>query len=73
MITKNLWEEFKEKNLVENPVWSNDYDPDDLAFDLTTRIVITPFCIVFDFILLPLEILCFIAKRHYEKKLKKGE
>lgn len=54
MITKRLWEEFKEKDLVKNPVWSNDYSPSDLAIDFITRIFITPFSILFDLILLPI-------------------
>ena len=34
MITKKLWEEFKEKDLVKEPLWSNDYNPSDLKLVL---------------------------------------
>lgn len=72
MITKILWEEFKQIKLVKNySIWSCENTPDEKALDFIIRLFITPFSILFDLILMPGEILYYIVKKHYERKLER--
>ncbi len=72
MITKALWEEFKSIKLVkEESIWNFEATSSELALDFIIRVIITPFCIAFDLILMPGEILHHIVKRHYDKKLER--
>ena len=70
MITKKLWYEFSLAKLVEKPsIFYYNYTPSELAIYFIGCMLMTPFCIVLDLILLPIEILYYKVKKFYEKEL----
>ena len=72
MITKVLWKEFKQISLVkEESIWNFEATPSELALDFIIRVIVTPFCIAFDLILMLFEIIYYITKKYYERKLEK--
>ena len=72
MITKFTWNTFfKETKLVnEESYFYNNFTPSQLAFIFTVYILATPFLIILDLILIPVEVIYYFVKRYYERKLE---
>jgi hypothetical protein len=75
MITKSLWNNFDvlKHYAIKPSIFIDSLTPSELAFVFIIYAILTPFLIILDLIFIPIEVIHYIVKRHYEKKLEKGE
>jgi len=67
MITKLNWEEFKEHFNAQTPYGKYKYDNSEITRDLLLSIFITPFTIVIDILIFPIQIIYLMCLKIINK------
>lgn len=71
MITKWLWEDINKEISAKAPFGNYKISSKDVAFSLLYTILFTPLTIVFDIVLIPIEIIYYICLKIIIKKRNK--
>ena len=76
MLTKSMWENINDSDLVETHSLWNYYEeitPSEKAFMIMIYALLTPFVLCIDIALLPLEIIYKLLKNKFKKQLKENK